>query len=168
MVCLQLTCMWAVVKTADVNDRIQKDCLVDEYNYYRRPSIVSSKNFRRMYDTVNDQISWTAQTPFCLAFEWMNMTQAEVPFEEHMQSPVLVANILKTCLGAFAELQEENLVYSGTLFAAGGSMTIYILSRVDLKPGNVLTSDIDGPSLEVKIGDLGLSTKHTLHYWAPH
>jgi hypothetical protein len=114
-----------VVKTADVNDQIQMECLVKEYNYHERSSIASSKNFRRMYDTINDQTNWTAQAPFCLALEWMDVTLEDVSFKEHMHSPVLVANIVKTCLGAFAELEGENLVCSGTSILPGNSMTIY-------------------------------------------
>ncbi|KUJ07410.1 kinase-like protein [Mollisia scopiformis] len=68
----------------------------------------------------------------------MDTTLAEVPFEEHMKDPVLVANIVKVCLEAFVELEKEHLVYS------------------DLKPANVLISSVDGLS-KVKIGDLGLA-----------
>ena len=111
------SCTRAVVKTADVNNRVQRECLLREYNNYRRPSIASSKNFRKIYDTVNDQTSWTAQKPFCLALEWMDTTLADIPSESHIQSPVLVASILKTVLGGFGELEREHLIYSGTPFA---------------------------------------------------
>jgi hypothetical protein len=57
-----------------------------------------------------------AQKPFCLAFEWMDTTLAEVPFEEHMKDPVLVSNIVKVWLEAFVELEKEHLVYSGMPF----------------------------------------------------
>ena len=111
------SCIRAVVKTADVKDQVQRECLLREYNNYRRPCIASSKNFRKMYDTVGDQTSWTAQKPFCLALEWIDTTLADLPFESHIQSPVLVARILKTLLGGFGELEREHLVYSGTPFA---------------------------------------------------
>jgi len=86
---------------------------VKEYKYYKRPSIHSSRNFRKLYDTINDPRSWTAQNPFCLAFEWMDTTLAEVSFEDHMKNPVLVASIVKVCLEAFVELEKEHIVYSG-------------------------------------------------------
>jgi hypothetical protein len=41
---------------------------------------------------------------------------AEVPFEEYIKDPVLAANIVKVCLEAFVELEEEHLVYSGIPF----------------------------------------------------
>lgn len=129
---------WAVVKSADLENQTQVDCLVKEYKYYKKPSIESSRNFRNLCDIINDPIGWTAQKPFCLAFEWMDMTLAEVPFEEHMKDLVLVANIVKVCLEAFVELEKEHLVYS------------------DLKPANVLISSVGGLS-KVKIGDLGLA-----------
>ncbi|KAH9224447.1 kinase-like domain-containing protein [Leptodontidium sp. 2 PMI_412] len=68
----------------------------------------------------------------------MDTTLAEVPFEEHMKDPALIANIVKVCLEAFVELEKEHLVYS------------------DLKPANVLISSVDGLST-VKVGDLGLA-----------
>ena len=43
------------------------------------------------------------------------MTLADVSFEDHMRSPVLVAAIVKTCLEAFAVLGRANLVYTGML-----------------------------------------------------
>lgn len=107
----------AVVKGANLENQTQVDCLVKEYNYYKKPSIASSKNFRRLCDIINGHIGWTAQKPFCLAFEWMDTTLAEVPFEEHMKDPALIANIVKVCLEAFVELGKEHLVYSGMSFA---------------------------------------------------
>jgi hypothetical protein len=59
----------AVVKTANINNHVQRNCLLKEYNYYKRACIASSKNFRKLYDTINDQTPWTAQKPFCLALE---------------------------------------------------------------------------------------------------
>ncbi|TVY18848.1 Cyclin-dependent kinase 20, partial [Lachnellula arida] len=129
---------WAAVKSADLENQTQVDCLVKEYKYYKKPSIESSRSFRKLYDIINDPIGWTAQKPFCLAFKWMDTTLAEVPFEEHMKDPVLVANIVKVYLEAFVELENEHLVYS------------------NLKPANVLISSVDGLS-KVKIGDLGLA-----------
>ncbi|XMA16272.1 hypothetical protein WAI453_009063 [Rhynchosporium graminicola] len=129
---------WAVVKSADLENETQMDSLVKEYKYYRKPSIESSTNFRKLCDVIHVPTGWTAQKPFCLAFEWMDTTLAEVPFEEHMKDPGLVANIIKVCLEAFVELEKEYLVYS------------------DLKPANVLLSSVDG-LFEVKLGDLGLA-----------
>ena len=57
------------------------------------------------------------------------------------------------------ELEKEHLVYSGTLLALQ-ELYRHSLSRADLKPANVLISIVDGLST-VKIGDLGLGTKHT-------
>ncbi|CZT03806.1 uncharacterized protein RCO7_07568 [Rhynchosporium graminicola] len=129
---------WAVVKSADLENETQMDSLVKEYKYYRKPSIESSTNFRKLCDVIHVPTGWTAQKPFCLAFEWMDTTLAEVPLEEHMKDPGLVANIVKVCLEAFVELEKEHLVYS------------------DLKPANVLLSNVDG-LFEVKLGDLGLA-----------
>lgn len=94
------------------------DSLVKEYKYYKKPCIESSKSFRTPCDIINDPIDWTDQKPFCLAFEWMDTTLAEVPFNEkqRMENPVLVANVVKVCLEAFAELEKEHLVYSGISF----------------------------------------------------
>jgi serine/threonine protein kinase len=153
----------AVVKSADVENQTQVDCLVKEYKYYKKPSIESSRNFRKLCDIINDPIGWTAQKPFCLAFEWMDTTLAEVPFEEHMKDPVLVANIVKVCLEAFVELEKEHLVYSGMQFTPR-EFYRHSLSRADLKPANVLISSVDGLS-KVKIGDLGLGTEHTSQNW---
>ncbi len=153
----------AVVKSADLENQTQVDCLVKEYNYYKKPSIESSRNFRKLCDIINDPISWTAQKPFCLAFEWMDTTLAEIPFEQHMKDPVLVANIVKVCLEAFFELQKEHLVYSGMPFAPR-EFYHHSLSRADLKPANVLISSVNGLP-KVKIGDLGLGTKHTSQNW---
>jgi hypothetical protein len=83
-----------------------------------------------MYDTINDQTSWTSETPFCLVLEWMDTTLAEVPFEKHTQGPVLIADIFKTTLEAFAELQKEKLVYSGTPFAPGRSIPILYTKQI--------------------------------------
>ena len=107
----------AFVKSADLENQTQMDCLVKEYKYHQKPSIKSSRNFRKLCDIINDTVGWTAQKPFCLAFEWMDTTLAEVPFEEHMKDPVLVANIVRVCLQAFVELEKEHLVYSGTPLA---------------------------------------------------
>jgi len=74
------------------------DSLVKEYKYHQKPSIKSSRNFRKLCDIINDPIGWTAQKPFCLAFEWMDTSLAEVPFEEHVKDLVLVANIVKVCM----------------------------------------------------------------------
>lgn len=57
-----------------------------------------------MYDTINNQSTWTDQKPFCLAFEWMDTMIAEIPPETQMQSPVLVAGILKVILETIGEL----------------------------------------------------------------
>ena len=130
MVCLQLSCIQesanprnrAVVKSAHLENETQVDCLIKECEYYKKPSIESSRDFRKLCDIINDPIGWTAQKPFCLAFEWMDKTLAEVPFAEHindpvfMNDPVLVANIIKVCLEAFVELEKEHLVYAGMSF----------------------------------------------------
>jgi serine/threonine protein kinase len=164
------SCARAVVKTADVNNKVQRECLLREYNNHRRPRIASSQNFRKIFDTINDHTSWTAQKPFCLALEWMDTTLADISTDSHIENPVLIASILKTVLGGFGELEREHLVYTGMPFAPLG-VIIYIpdiLSTAGLKPANVLVSDIDGPSLEVKIGDLGLSSMPThipTHEW---
>ncbi|KAH8728767.1 hypothetical protein GQ44DRAFT_724214 [Phaeosphaeriaceae sp. PMI808] len=102
----------AVVKSADLGNQTQMDCLMKEYKYYKKPSIESSRNFRKLCDIVNDPIDWTVQKPFYLAFEWMDTTLAEVPFEKRINNPILVANIVKVCLEAFAELEKEHLVYT--------------------------------------------------------
>jgi len=96
----------AVVKSADLENKTQVDCLVKEYKYYKKPSIQSSRNFRKLYDTINDPGSWTAKKPFCLAFKWMGTTLAEVSFEDYMKDPVLVASIVKVCLEAFVKLEK--------------------------------------------------------------
>lgn len=114
----------AMVKTTDVHDKIRRNSLVKEYNYYRRSSIALSRNIRKMYDTINDQEDWTAQKPFCLAFEWMDTTLAAVSSETHRQSPVLAVNIFKAVLGAFSELEKEQLVYSGTISVSGSAVAI--------------------------------------------
>lgn len=101
------------MKSADLDNQAQVDCLVKEYNYYQKPAIESSGNFRGLRDVVNDPVGWTAQKPFCLVFEWMDTTLAEVPLEEPVEDLVLVANIVKVCLEAFVELEKERLVYSG-------------------------------------------------------
>jgi serine/threonine protein kinase len=139
------------------------DYLVKEYKYYQKPSIGLFRNFRKMCDVINDPIGWTAQKPFCLAFEWMDTTLAEVPFEKYMKSPVLVANIVRVCLEAFVELEKEHLVYSGMPFNPS-EFYHHPLSRADLKPANVLISDIHG-LCKVKIGDLGLGTKLISQNW---
>lgn len=107
----------AVVKTADVNDKVQRECLLREYNNHRRPRIASSKHFRKIFDTIDDQTSWTAQKPFCLALEWMDTTLADIPTESHIENPVLIASLFKTVLGGFGELEQEHIVYTGTPFA---------------------------------------------------
>ena len=48
----------------------------------------------------------------------MDTTLADIPSESHIQSPVLVASILKTVLEGFGELERAHLVYSGTPFAS--------------------------------------------------
>ncbi|KAK0113230.1 hypothetical protein ONS95_014925 [Cadophora gregata] len=131
---------WAVVKSADPENQTQVDCLLKEYKYYKKPSMERSSNFRNLCDIINNPTCWTAQNPFCLAFEWMDTTLGEVPLAEYMNDPVLVANIVKVCLQAFVELEKEHLVYS------------------DLKPASILISMFGG-LYKVKIGDLGLGTK---------
>jgi hypothetical protein len=88
----------------------------------------------------------------------MDTTLAEVPFEKHMKDPVLVVDIVKVCLEAFVVLEKEHLVYSGMLFTRI-DLYRHLLSRIDLKPANGLMSSVDG-RFKVKIGDLGLGTKH--------
>ena len=146
------------MKSANLENETQVDSLVREYSYYKKPFIESSRNFRKLCDIINDPKDWTDQKPFCLAFEWMDTTLTEASFEEHMKDPVLVANIIKVCLEAFAELEKEHLVYTGKLLIFW-MFEGHLLSIPDLKPANVLISTIDGQS-EVKIGDLGLGTKH--------
>ncbi|CZT49051.1 uncharacterized protein RSE6_09833 [Rhynchosporium secalis] len=90
---------WAVVKSADLENETQIDSLVKEYKYYRKPSIESSTNFRKLCDVIHVPTGWTAQKPFCLAFEWIDTTLAEVHFEKHMKDPGLVANIIKAVCG---------------------------------------------------------------------
>jgi hypothetical protein len=46
----------------------------------------------------------------------MDTTLAHVASESHLQSPVFVASILKSVLGAFSELETECLVYTGATF----------------------------------------------------
>ncbi len=55
----------------------------------------------------------------------MDTTLAEVPFEEYMKDPVLVANIVKVCLEVFVELENEHLVYLGILFTPRIYIAIY-------------------------------------------
>ena len=149
-------CIRAVVKSADVENTAQIDSLLREYKYYKKPFIESSPNFRKLYDVINDPTGWTIHKPFCLAFEWMAMTLAEVSFEEHVDRPVLVAKIVKVCLEALVELEKQRLVYTGTSLTQRG-LCCHLLSRTDLKPANVLISRIGG-QFKVKIGDLGLGT----------
>jgi hypothetical protein len=82
----------------------------------------------------------------------MDTTLAEISFEEHMEDPVLVASIIKVCLEAFVELEKEHLIYSG-MHSTTREFYRHSLSKVDLKPANVLMSRVDG-LFDVKFGDL--------------
>lgn len=103
------------MKSANIENRNQMNSLIRECNYYKKPIIELSENFRKLCDVINDPEDWTPEKPFCLAFEWMDTTFADIAFDEHMRDPVLVANIVKVCLEAFAELEKENLVYTGII-----------------------------------------------------
>lgn len=89
----------------------------------QRPSIASFKYIRKMYDTVNNQSTLTDQNPFCLAFEWMDTTLAEKPPETQMQSPVLVAGILKVILESIGEL-ENNTSFIQVCYSRWGACVI--------------------------------------------
>jgi hypothetical protein len=46
----------AVVKSADLENQTQVDCLVKEYKYYQKRSIKLSRNFRKLCGIINDPI----------------------------------------------------------------------------------------------------------------
>ncbi|KAI9684974.1 MAG: hypothetical protein M1820_010861 [Bogoriella megaspora] len=91
-----------------------------------------------MYDVINDYSSSTHQSPYCLAFEWMDCTLKDVPSKLHEHNSALHKSISGAILGALAGLKSQRLVHT------------------DIKNDNILISSIDGPSPVVKLGDLGL------------
>lgn len=108
-----------------------------------------------MHDTVNNPHSWAADRPFGLALEWMDETLADVPCALPLKSPVLVKVVIEAALHAFAAAEAEGLVYMKP-----GNLVFFqsTEARIDIKPSNVLLSDINGPSPRAEMGDLGLST----------
>lgn len=145
------------MKTTNPNDGIQRRLMLNELNHHGRQSIAPRPSIRKMYDTTNTPNSWTVENPFCLALEWMETTLADVPCILPLRSPILVRNVVKAVLQALAAVEREGLVYSGTPCTSESSAQT--LSKIDLKPSNVLLSGIDGPSPKAKLGDLGLSMK---------
>ncbi|CZT46890.1 uncharacterized protein RSE6_07397 [Rhynchosporium secalis] len=72
----------------------------------------------------------------------MDQTLAEIPPETQFWNDALYKAILEAGLHAVTALHDENLVHA------------------DLKPDNILISDINSPEPTVKIGDLGAAVEH--------
>ncbi|CZS95451.1 hypothetical protein WAI453_011374 [Rhynchosporium graminicola] len=108
--------------------------LSQEHDVYCKPAISSSPFVRKLYDKISD--------PPCLVLEWMDQTLAEVPPETQFRNDALYKAIFEAGLHAVTALYDENLVHA------------------DLKPDNILISDITSPEPTVKIGDLGAAVEH--------
>ncbi|ESZ92265.1 hypothetical protein SBOR_7354 [Sclerotinia borealis F-4128] len=161
---------WAVVKSAVLENQTQVDCLVKEYKYYKKPSIESSRNFRKLCDIINDPIGWTAQKPFCLAFEWMDTTYAHVKlfrrvelFGNAAQNGWYISSKAKYWpeTDSAQPTWTEDTTLAEVPFGEHMKDPVLVADIVkvclaDLKPANVLISSVDGLS-KVKIGDLGLA-----------
>ncbi|KAF2254518.1 kinase-like protein [Trematosphaeria pertusa] len=128
---------WAVIKTT--SEKKILDMLKREHDSYMNPAVRSSSHFRAMYDAINDYNSLTNETPYCLAFEWMDCTLKEVSSKSHRRNSALHKSISRAVLGALADLKSQRLVHT------------------DIKNDNIFISSLDGPSPVVKLGDLGLS-----------
>ncbi|KAF2257465.1 kinase-like protein [Trematosphaeria pertusa] len=132
----QLPRKWAVIKTSSEKEIL--GMLKHEHDCYMNPAIHSSWHFRAMYDAINVHSSSANESPYCLAFEWMDCTLKDVSSEPHRRNSVLFKSISKAVLGALADLKSQQLVHT------------------DIKNDNILISGVDGPSPVVKLGDLGL------------
>jgi hypothetical protein len=93
--------------------------LKHEHSRHINPVIRSSQHIRAMYEAINTESSSTTETPYCLAFEWMDVTLKDVSPETHGHNSVLHKNISKAVLGALAELQSQNLVHTGMRYLRG-------------------------------------------------
>ncbi|KAL2015369.1 hypothetical protein VTK56DRAFT_5745 [Thermocarpiscus australiensis] len=69
----------------------------------------------------------------------MDCTLAQVSSAKHKQNSALIKAICQAVLSALAVLKNENLIHT------------------DIKPDNILLSDVDGPRPVAKLGDLGLT-----------
>jgi hypothetical protein len=149
------TSVRAVIKTSSETSDL--DMLKHEHSCYTNPVIRTSPNFRTMYESINSHTSLTTESPYCLAFEWMDCTLEDVPCDAHRHNVVLHKSISKTVLGALSELKSQSLVHSGMKhFRTVLWLYLFTLRNLDIKGNNVLISDVDGPSPVVKLGDLGL------------
>ncbi|MCJ1382443.1 hypothetical protein MMC17_005556 [Xylographa soralifera] len=94
-----------------------------------------------MYDIIGDPKNLdddAVDEPPCLVLEWIDCTLTQVPSGRHLQNRILIKAIIDAVLSSFVALDKEKLV------------------NTDIKPDNILLSDVDTDHPIVKIGDLGL------------
>lgn len=134
----------AVVKTAV--GEVDRAVLKREYNNYIVPDIGSSLYVRSMYEAIGrfednspeQQRNSITQNPLYLVFEWMDTDLRSVlphNFRSDSDLPRLVSKSVLSALDLFKE---------------------YRTTHTDININNILLSNVDGPSPEVKVGDLGM------------
>lgn len=112
-----------------------------DYETYKKPSVSQSPFILSLYDIIGGPegcSSTSSDTPPCLVLEWMDYTLADIPSKAHRKDSALIRAIVEAGLLAITTLANEGLVHT------------------DIKPNNVLVSDLGTPRPRVKIGDLGL------------
>ena len=151
-----------LIKTASPDNEDARRSLKREYLAYCRPSIASSSNFRAFYDIVGSPESFDTDVNDslpCLVLEWLDCTLKDVPSKRHRQNYILLVAIVKAVLASLVTLHREGLVNTGD------HLHMHVesrLTRLDLKPDNILLSSVDTSHPIVKIGDLGLSKQASL------
>jgi hypothetical protein len=138
----------AVVKSAATND--EKIALKREYRNHKIFEIASCPYIRTLYDTVRSNED--QQNSSCLVLEWMDLDLRSVPanrFRGDPRLPRVVSNAVLSALKLFKMLKAVHT----------GNSTSYIdnpsTKSLDVNVNNIYVSDIDGPSLIAKLGDLG-------------
>ncbi|KAF2453077.1 kinase-like domain-containing protein [Lineolata rhizophorae] len=132
---------WAVIKTALPSDGDAQQNLKREYDTYCLPEVANSPYFREMYDGIdnphNSDTDATETTSF-LALEWLDSTLADLRYAD----VVFNYNIMKVII--------ENMLSSSDV------LDQLSLINLDIKPVDILLSNVDSGCPSVKIADLGL------------
>ncbi|KAI1120585.1 kinase-like domain-containing protein [Nemania abortiva] len=132
---------WAVIKTALPNDDVAQQNLRREYDTYRLLEVANSPYFRKMYDGIDNPNNFdtdATETTSFLALEWLDSTLADLRYTDVMFNYSIMKAVIDTMLSS-----------SGVL---DGQVRV----NTDIKPANILLSNVDSGWPTVKTADLGL------------
>ncbi|KAH9894621.1 kinase-like domain-containing protein [Xylariomycetidae sp. FL2044] len=126
---------WAVIKTALPDDKNGKKNLIREYDTYCLPEVARSPHFRELYDRIENP--HTETTPF-LALEWLDSTLRDVEYADVMLNYSFMKALIDTMLSSCDALDRHDRI------------------NTDIKPVNILLSNVGSGHPTVKMADLGV------------